>query len=56
MDDVILLAACACAALSILVYLMWRAATAQSWGDFAATEKKKWRVDEEKRKEKIGKK
>jgi len=52
MDDATLLAAGACVALAALVYLMWRDATAQSWGEFAKAEKAKWRVDEEKRKEK----
>ena len=52
MDDVLFIAAAACAVLAILVYLMWRDATAQSWGEFAKGEKRKWRVEEEKRKEK----
>ncbi len=51
MDDVILLVAAACAALAVLVYLMWRAATKSEWGDFAKKEKTKWRAEEEKRKE-----
>ena len=51
MDDVILLVAAACAALAVLVYMMWRAATKSEWGDFAKTEKAKWRLDEKKRKE-----
>ena len=50
MDDVLILAAAACAVLAALVYLMWRDATAQSWGDFAKTEKAKWKAEEEKRK------
>ena len=50
MDDVILLVAAACAALAVLVYLMWRDATAQSWGDFAKKEKTKWKAEEERRK------
>jgi len=52
MDDILPLAAAACAALAALVYLMWRDATAQSWGAFAKDEKRKWRAEEEKRKEK----
>lgn len=52
MDDILLLAAAACAVLAALVYLMWRDATAQSWGEFTKSEKVKWRIDEEKRKEK----
>ena len=50
MDDVILLVAAACAALAVLVYLMWRAATKSEWGDFAKKEKAAWRAEEEKRK------
>ena len=56
MDDVVLLVACACAALAVLVYMMWRAATKSEWGDFARKEKAKWRLDEEKRKDGAGKK
>lgn len=51
MDNTLLLAAGACIVLAVLVYLMWRDATAQSWGEFAQSEKRKWRLDEEKRKE-----
>ena len=51
MEDIVLLLAGACAALAVLVYLMWRSATASEWGDFAKKEKAKWRLDEEKRKE-----
>jgi hypothetical protein len=51
MDDVVLLVAGACVALSVLVYLMWRDATAQSWGEFAKKEKTKWKAEEERRKE-----
>ena len=54
MDDVLLLVAGSCIALAVLVYLMWRAATKSEWGDFAKTEKAKWRTDEEKRKETRG--
>ena len=50
MDDVILLVACACVALAVLVYMMWRAATKSEWGDFAKKEKTKWRAEEERRK------
>ena len=46
MDDVILLVAAACAALAVLVYLMWRAATKSEWGDFAKKEKTRWRAEE----------
>jgi len=52
MDDVVLLAAAACAALAVLVYLMWRDATRQSWGEFAKKEKAAWKTEEEKRKAK----
>jgi hypothetical protein len=52
MDNVTILAACACIVLAALVYLMWKDATAQEWGKFAKNEKAKWRIDEEKRKEK----
>ncbi len=51
MDDLTLLAAGSCIVLAALVYLMWRDATAQSWGEFAQAEKRKWRLDEEKRKD-----
>jgi glutamate formiminotransferase len=51
MDDITLLAAASCAALAILVYFMWRAATKPEWQSLTATEKKEWRIDEEKRKE-----
>jgi hypothetical protein len=52
MEDVILVVAISCAVLAALVYLMWRSATAQEWGNFAKDEKAKWRIAEEKRKEK----
>jgi hypothetical protein len=51
MDETLLLAAGACIVLAALAYLMWRDATAQPWGEFAQSEKRKWRLDEEKRKE-----
>ena len=50
MEDIILLLAAACAALAVLVYMMWRAATKSEWGDFAKKEKTKWRAEEERRK------
>jgi len=50
MDDVVLLVAGACAALAVLVYMMWRAATKAEWGDFARKEKAEWRAEEQKRK------
>ncbi len=51
MDESTMLIAASCAALAILVYLMWRSATAQEWGEFARNEKKRWRSEEEKRKQ-----
>ncbi|VVC00478.1 Uncharacterised protein [uncultured archaeon] len=51
MDDVTLIAAAACAALAILVYLMWRSATQSAWGELTQKEKRKWRVEEESRRE-----
>jgi len=51
MDDATLLAAAACLVLAALVYLMWKAATAQEWQQLTHTEKKKWRNEEEARKE-----
>ena len=55
MDNATILAACSCAVLAALVYLMWRDATSQEWGDFARDEKAKWRMDEERRKGKKAK-
>ena len=51
MDDVTVITLISCAALAVLVYMMWRSATAQAWADLTQNEKKKWRLDEEKRKE-----
>jgi len=50
MDEATALVAISCAALAVLVYLMWRSATRQQWGALTQTEKKKWRLEEEKRK------
>ena len=50
MDPLAVLAG-ACIVLAFLVYLMWREATKLSWGELTQKEKKRWRVDEEKRKE-----
>ncbi len=47
MDETTLLAACSCAALVILVYLMWRSATESEWGNLTKTEKRRWRMEEE---------
>ena len=55
MDNVTILVACSCAVLAALVYLMWKDATSQEWGNFAKNEKTKWRIDEERRKEKKAK-
>lgn len=52
MDETLLLVLGACAALAFLVYLMWREATKPSWGELTHSEKRRWRLDEEKRKEK----
>ena len=51
MIDGTLLVAASCVVLAALVYLMWRSATAEEWTSLTQTEKKKWRLDEEKRKE-----
>jgi hypothetical protein len=51
MDQPVPLIIVSCAALAVLVYLMWRAATEEEWGQLTQKEKKKWRLDEEKRKE-----
>jgi hypothetical protein len=51
MENDVALIAGACAILAFLVWLMWRSATEKDWGTLTATEKKKWRLDEEKRKE-----
>lgn len=55
MDDITLLAAASCVVLAALVYLMWKAATKPEWQDLTASEKKEWRLNEEKRKEKTQK-
>ena len=52
MDDVTLLVAASCAVLALLVYMMWRAATGESWRELTHNEKKRWRNEEEKLKEK----
>ena len=52
MDDVTLLVAFSCLALAALVYLMWRSATGASWQELTHREKKRWRLEEEKLKEK----
>jgi hypothetical protein len=51
MDETTMLAACSCAALAILVYLMWRSATASEWAGLTQSEKRRWRMEEEQRKE-----
>jgi hypothetical protein len=55
MDDTVILVAGACVALAFLVWLMWRAATKAEWGQLTVSEKRRWRIDEEKRKEKAAK-
>lgn len=52
MDDVTLLVAASCAVLALLVYMMWRSATGASWRELTHKEKKRWRNEEEKLKEK----
>jgi hypothetical protein len=52
MDESLLIITGACAALAFLVYLMWREATKDEWSDLSVSEKRKWRIEEEKRKEK----
>ena len=51
MDGTVLLIAGACIALAFLVWLMWREATKAEWGQLTVSEKRRWRIDEEKRKE-----
>jgi hypothetical protein len=51
MDESAALIAASCAVLAALVWLMWRAASAEEWGQLTQSEKRKWRVEEEKRKE-----
>ena len=51
MDEVLLLISGSCLALAVLVYLMWKSAMKEEWGELAQTEKKKWRIAEENRKE-----
>ena len=50
MDDATFLVAACCAALALLVYLMWRSAVAESWQALTHSEKKRWRTEEEQRK------
>ncbi len=52
MDDVAILTAASCAALAIIVYLMWRSATGEGWKSLTHSEKKRWRMEEEKLREK----
>jgi hypothetical protein len=52
MEDVTLLVAVSCLVLAALVYLMWRAATGSNWKELTHKEKKRWRMEEEKLKEK----
>ena len=54
MDEITLIAIAACAILTFLVWLMWKAATKDEWAELAHNEKKRWRMEEEKRKEKAG--
>jgi len=51
MEDITILAAGACLVLAALVYLMWKSASMQEWQQLAHTEKRKWRSEEEARKE-----
>lgn len=51
MDETVLLIAASCVALAVLVYMMWRSAMQEEWRGLTQNEKKKWRVEEEKRKE-----
>lgn len=50
MDETLLLISVSCILLAILVYLMWKSATAKGWSELSHEEKYKWRLDEEKRK------
>lgn len=54
MDELTILIAASCAVLAILVYMMWRAAVGEEWHGFTRGEKRKWRVEEETRKEEGG--
>jgi len=49
-DETLMLLAASSAALAVLVYLMWRAATQKTWQDFTSGAKKEWRAEEAKRK------
>jgi hypothetical protein len=51
MDGTVSLVAGSCVVLAFLVWLMWRAATKAEWGKLTVSEKRRWRIDEEKRKE-----
>ncbi|MCX8174711.1 MAG: hypothetical protein N3E51_00695 [Candidatus Micrarchaeota archaeon] len=54
MDFVTAVIATSCLALAALVYLMWRAATQEDWQGVSYQEKKRWRIEEERRKERSG--
>lgn len=51
-DDVTLLVAASCAVLALLVYMMWRSAAGTGWRELTHKEKKRWRNEEEKIREK----
>jgi hypothetical protein len=55
MDEITLIAASACVALCLLVYLMWRSATQSGWQDLTQKEKRRWRNEEERLKDERGK-
>jgi hypothetical protein len=52
MDELTILIAGSCAALAVLVYLMWRSAKKPEWHQLTTREKKSWRTEEEERKQK----
>ncbi len=55
MDDTLLIVGASCIALIVIVFLMWRSATGKDWKGLTQKEKRRWRLDEEKRTEKKGK-
>lgn len=50
MDDSVVLVAASCAALAVLVWLMWMEANKQEWGGRSQSEKSRWKKEEDLRK------
>lgn len=50
MDETIVLLASSCAALAVLVYLMYKSATGKRWKSLSRGEKERWKHEEKGRK------